>query len=140
MSKLSNGIVKAEKWVFEISEKTSESDLLQSDVSGQLHRLVHNGDYRSYYTDPNIISGKVFVLRMYFEKGILISIDLSPVSGIPSWDNVEKNELLKEKAINDEWLKNEFSIISPANYQWGTLESVLDQKSGSSSIVIRYRR
>jgi len=137
---LLNGKVKADKWSFEITEKTNESDFLSSEIKNQIHKLVHNGEYRSYYTEPSEMCGKIFVFRVYFEKGILMSIDLSPASKSPSWDNVEKDALLKEKVVNDEWLKSNFSIVAPANYQWGTLESVLDQRGVSSSVVIRYRR
>ncbi len=140
MSMLSNGIVKADKWGFEITEKTNESSFLSSEIKSQVHNLVHNGEYRSYYTEPNEVCGKVFVFRVCFEKGILMSIELSPASNSPSWDNVEKDVLLKEKVANDEWLKSNFSILAPANYSWGTLESVLDKKGGSSSVVMRYRR
>lgn len=140
MSLLSSGAIKADKWSFEITSGTVEADFLSSEIKAEIHKLIHNREYRSYFTDPSEIYGKMFSFRVYFEKGILVSLALIPASKSPSWDNVEKDALVMEKAENDEWLKNNFAIIAPVDCQWGTLESVIDQRGGFSCVVMRYNK
>ncbi len=140
MNMFSDGKIKADKWGFEITSKTSENDFLSSEIKNDIHILVDNGDYKSYYTEPYEVYSKLFVFRVYFEKGLLVSITLSPAGKKPSWDNVEKDALLLDKANNDNWLKNQFSILAPTSFSWGTLESVLDLRGGSSTLVLRYKK
>lgn len=140
MNMLSEGKIKADVWSFEFTRDTSERDFLSSELKSDIYKLVHNGDYRSYYTPPYEICGKKFVFRVYFESGFLVSITLSPNNREPSWDNVENGELFKDKAENDTWLKNCFSLTAPASFTWGTIESTLDKRAGTATIVLRYKR
>jgi hypothetical protein len=133
---LVDGKIKADSWSSVISDQTKEKDFLLLNLGGPINSLVHNGNYRSYYTPASEILGRQFVFSVYFENGILTSVALTPASDAASW---ESKELQLAKAKNDNWLMNHFGIKSPAIFLWGTVESVLDQRGGSSSIVIRYQ-
>ena len=140
MSMFSDGKIRADTWKFELKSDTVEEGFLSSEIKDDIHSLVSNGDYRSYYTSPYEVCGRLFAFRVFFEKGLLISVTLSPASKVPSWDSVEKDTLLKDKEENEEWLKSSFSMAAPHEFTWGTLESVLDKKGGSSTLVIRFKR
>lgn len=137
---LADGVIKADGWSFEISTAMNEQDFLSSEIKDYVHVLVNNAELRSYYTDPCVINGRRFSVRVYFNHGCIVSITLIPSSDHVSWENIEMPALLKDKAGNDAWLKDQFAIFAPAEYSWGTLESVLDSRGGHASIVMRYRK
>ncbi|MFC3123053.1 hypothetical protein [Agaribacter flavus] len=139
MNMISRGIIKADDWNVELSANTSENELLSSELKNDLGKLVHNGEFRSYYTSKYDVQGKSFVFRIYFESGVLKSVALSPVSGQPSWDAVEEAKLKQDKDDNDKWLLDKFSLKAPSSFTWGVLESVLDMKGGSSKIIMRFK-
>jgi len=136
----SEGRLKADNWNFEITINTSETDFLSSEIENEIHVLVSNGIYRSYYTDPFDVNGKSFIFKVYFENGDLTSLSLAPANKPISWDNIEEKELVQDKIENDKWLMSQYSIIAPAKYIWGTLESIMDKKTGSSDIVLQFNK
>ncbi|WP_347838222.1 hypothetical protein [uncultured Draconibacterium sp.] len=63
-------------------------------------------------------------------------VDNKPIQTNKSWyDYSIKNEKLKQKEYSD-WLDRQ--IGSKRKFKWGEIESVLDNKGGGSSIVMRY--
>lgn len=139
MNMFSEGRLKADSWNFEISINTTEDNFLTSDISTKIHELVKNGVYHSYYTDPFDVNTRKFIFKVFFENGNITSVMLSPAGKALSWANIEEKELIQDKKENDEWLMNKYSINTPTKFIWGTLDSVLDKKSGSSDIVLQFR-
>lgn len=139
MNRLVEGRVQADSWGFEVNGRTNEADLLASEIKEEIYPLVHNGDYRSYYINACEIKRKPFSLRFYFEKGRLATVNLIPASQNPSWENVERDVLAREKQANDIWLQEELGVSAPETYPWGTVESIIDRRAGSSAIILRYK-
>lgn len=76
-----------------------------------------------------------------FKNRALKQIDFTPLnkqnSDTENWDNWSKNKELELKETYDVWLNSK--IGTKRNYDWGTIASVYDAKSGSSSIIIIYK-
>ena len=125
---------------FEVRNDLHESELLSARVFDDLKPLVHNGKYRSYWTTaPHQIHGSSFYIRFYFENSELKSLHLHIATEDRSNNSIQDAAQLENaKWLNDRWLKDQFGINLRENGPWGSVESVLDPKSLSASIIFRF--
>lgn len=103
--------------------------------------LYKGGSLERMYAikEPKNISGKSFIVSVYFVNGYLKEIQLYLVEDKESSsDDWSKNTEKDKKKVQDEWLK---SLLGKGqyNYSWGHIESVYDPKGGFSLIIIRYK-
>ena len=111
---------------FKLSEIQEERDL----GNGWIHYTVRNVEE----------SGEFFIFIFFFYKENLDSVSFvvndSPFDLNSGWDSwSEKTE--REKAVKyNSWLNKEIGI--GRKFPWGNIWTDYDQKSGGSSIFIRY--
>lgn len=125
---------------FAVKNDLHESEFLSSNVFDDLKPLVHNGKYRSYWTvNPHQIHGSPFYIRFYFEDSKLKSLQLySAIEGGTSSSVQRSVQLENAKSLNDLWLKDQLGINVRRDEPWGSVESTLDKKSWSASIIFRF--
>ena len=108
--------------------------------------LVHNGAHRSYLLPMAMLNGRTFRPSVYFTDGRITSVDLAwadPANkGGSPWENFSferERDIAKADAA---WLVATLggvgSTTSTYTFNWGTIWSGCDERSGFSSIVVRY--
>ncbi len=108
--------------------------------------LVHNGVYRSYVLAPITLGGRTFRPSVYFTDGLLVSVHLTWVGheteGGSAWDDFsferERSVAKEDAAWLSSYLRDVDSATSTYRFDWGTVWSGFDERSGFSSIVVRY--
>lgn len=122
-----------------------ETELLSA-LANEARPLVQNGIFRSYLLPPTTLSGRTFRPSVYFTDGKLTSVDLTWVDpeaqGRGAWEGFSfERERLIAKA-DAAWLSsysnNVGSVSSTYWFNWGSIWSGFDERSGFSSIVVRY--
>jgi hypothetical protein len=96
--------------------------------------LVENAPWQSYRINP--LEDVAFVF--YFCERSLQEIHLAIIkNSTESWATWSMEEESKRKTRHDEFLRD---MLGPPPYafSWGGVSSVLDTKSGSASVIIRY--
>lgn len=108
-----------------------------------------NGPHRSYVLPALTLMGRRYTPSVYFTDGLIASISLTwadPARAVGSnpWANWSAE---RERAIardDAEWLaaalKGAGSTTQAYSFDWGTAWSGFDERSGYSSIGIRYNR
>lgn len=123
-----------------VSNKMTRKDFLNSDIYNEAVKEEINS-YMHYHLKPqNIIDDKFFITLIFKPEGNIYMMKLRMQVGesLPSWLNwSEDNELELQKA-HDKWLKSNFGD-PPYNNSWGTISSIYDPRSGSSSITFVYK-
>lgn len=124
---------------FAVNHDLTEGQLLDARAFTDLKPLVHNGIYRSYWTtNPHQVLGNPFYIRFYFEDSRIKTVQLfNALKGGSSSSLNDYAELESTKKINDQWLKDQIRVSARQNESWGSVESVLDKKSWSASIIFR---
>lgn len=125
---------------FVIDNDLHESELLNTKVFDDLMPLVHNGKYRSYRTrNPHQIYGSPFYIRFYFMESKITSLHLHCAIdyGISS-SIMDVAQLENAKKFNDQWLMNQLGVNQKGVEPWGSVESVIDKKGWSASIIFRF--
>jgi len=101
--------------------------------------LIRNESFCSFSIGLYEITGLHFIISLWFYDEKLDCIDLvhSDKKFGSSWADWSESRELDRKHVHDEWL---ISLLGspPYTYDWGTISSDFDKKSGGSSIVIRY--
>lgn len=83
---------------------------------------------------------------------ILLSLCFNPNNGIESisvyphvsqnikldWADWSEEKFAKEKVLCDKWLIKNFNLKEHNEFNWGTIGSYSDRRSGSNSIIVRY--
>jgi hypothetical protein len=85
------------------------------------------------------VSDQPFLVVLYFYGQQLESIDLG-YSGAElgsSWEDWSEEREMKRKERHDDWLRMQTEDVSRV-YDWGEVLSDYDERSGGSSITIRY--
>ena len=110
---------------------------------------VANGPHRSYVLPALTLMGRPYTPSVYFTDGLIASISLTwadPARAIGSdpWANWSAE---RERAIardDAKWLaaalEGAGSTTQIYTFDWGTAWSGFDERSGYSSVGIRYRR
>ena len=117
----------------------SEDSFLASQVGSTSELLIENNNYKTYKTNGSIGNKVNCEILLVFHKGKLEIVIMSPnwISNYTSWHNWNLDNELKKKKKNDKLLQ-QYLGDPPYIYKWGNIESIYDQKSGSSEIIIKY--
>ncbi|MFT4145426.1 MAG: hypothetical protein QM644_13310 [Mobilitalea sp.] len=146
MINIINGEVLLENIQYTLSFNT-QIDLFSKTFSQELIRNIDDmkTGYRGYYIWGSIVDKEeVILLALCFNPSnhlgtITIYPFITPVTNFDDRDiDWSKDKLLCDKSFSDDWLKRYFNLETENPYKWGNISSVIDERSWSSSIVIRY--
>ena len=121
-----------------IGVSMTRSEFLTAFPSAQL--VIESGQYRTYRIGPaNVRHRRLFIHVVFFNE-VPRQISFTKAHGPgASWGDLSAERLGDEKIENDEWLASEFGIASGRfSAPWGRLESVVDKRTGSASIVLSF--
>lgn len=136
-----NGQIIFDNNLYVLKSKTTLEEFKNSRLFSEVCNEVYMGNGHSNFTiNPQNILGDPFIIVVYFNPNQTINfigMHYCENGKKPDWkDWSEENELLK-KQIHDKLLIK-YLGAPPYNYEWGTVSSSYDSKSGSSGIYIRY--
>ncbi|MDE9566629.1 hypothetical protein KKI93_22095 [Xenorhabdus bovienii] len=96
----------------------------------------------SYSIDDILFLDKNYIINVVFQDGVIDFINLLPFNKEKENKiNVFTNEnQMRNKLINDDLLKSLFGSSEKLFFLWGNIESVDDNKSGMSYIIISYKQ
>jgi hypothetical protein len=146
---MKNGVIELEDIQFNIFPSLKEEDFLDSQISKMAELVLQNENYHTYESGPHRIKEKWFYLSLIFFSSSIFSISMrcfnpkkkniySDCSGGFVDDNILiENELLIKKE-HDEWLAKLLGDKNSYIFPWGSVESIFDKKSFSSSIVFKF--
>lgn len=117
--------------------RTAFLDALPAD---RIEPLVDNPPHRSYAVSSEDRHGNPFRLSVYYDEERLTMVHLAAVDGRfgQSWDEWSKEKELARKAHHTHWLAEECGMEASEAFAWGTVSCLFDEKSGASSIIVRY--
>ena len=100
--------------------------------------LIENAPWVSYTLPQQSLADAQFAVVVYFKHERIESVELAHVfpDRDESWADWSKTTEMERKAFHDEWLNNRG--VTQDTYDWGTVYSDFDAKSGASVIVFRY--
>jgi|GEM_PF-3807756 len=100
--------------------------------------LIDNATWISYTLPQQSLANTQFAVVLCFTNDRVESIELSHVfpNRDESWSNWSKEAELERKAIHDKWLVGRG--LTQDTYDWGSVYSEFDAKSGASVIIFRY--
>ena len=103
---------------------------------------VVNEPWHSYQLPRIPIRATELIVTLYFEGERLTQVDLfdaDPAFGSSGWEDWSEDKELARKARHEEWLSDVFDAPL-GKYPWGMIASTYDARSGSSNIILAYRR
>ena len=127
---------------FVLSPKLSRKAFLSQDVGKQSQIVIDNAPFITYRLPLQSFYNIPCGVMLYFLNDVLTDVHLFPrwgnESSVSSWSvwSLERQLYAHEKNI--EFLRKIYGS-APYIYPWGAIEAVLDEKSGSSSIIIKYQ-
>ena len=101
---------------------------------------VGNG-YIWFYSSDQIINGEKFMLAVCYrpdQKLGRIQLSIITSKHANSWEEWDEQKEREIKVLQDKWLLENFNIVEGKTFNWGTIKSLYDDKSGSSYISIKY--
>ena len=113
-------------------------DFLSSAAYQNHMKVSENGPFATYKIE-SICCGKRFISSLYFKDGVLswTSVyvsDSAATSNWASWSAVAEQQKLQSfvDSLADQGISN------GQRFSWGTVEATYDQRSGASSVTVRY--
>jgi hypothetical protein len=141
MFDIKNGTIYLEKYKINIEPSFTHEKFCSSELFKKATPFVKNPPYNSYRLEEGInFLGEKFTIVLFYHNDRLSRMNLSfyvPNKSV-SWDDWCEEKELETKNRQDNLLKQNFGD-PPYEYQWGSLESVYDKRSGSSHLIISYR-
>ena len=141
MFDISNGTIYFRKYGVSFDPSLTHEMFSRTELYKDATPYIMNPPFRSYkIKEPIDILDKRFMLVLFFNKERLNIIQLSFCDRYkPSgWDDWYEEKEIEIKKQQDVLLKDNLGN-PPYEYQWGSLESVFDQRSGSSHIILTYK-
>jgi hypothetical protein len=124
-----------------ISPSLTREEFLASALARASRELVRNEPYCTFALPPAQFDAHQFAWSLSFHGSRLESVTIAcadPEFG-SSWADWSEERELARKRFHDVLLQ---SVLGPDwnrhPFSWGRVDSVFDQKSGASSIVLRY--
>lgn len=141
MFNIKNGAIYFEKYKISVDLGFTHERFCSSELFKKATPFVKNPPYNSYRIEDYIeLLGEKFIMVLFFQNEKLNRMNLSiynPNSS-GSWDDWSEEKELETKKRQDNLLKQNFGE-PPYEYQWGSLESVYDKRSGSAHLIIIYK-
>lgn len=100
--------------------------------------LSGNGVYASYKTKPFKYLNKNVIFVLSFEGNEISRVGIYFFKPSSAWSESVVQEEKDKKLDQDLWLKQIFGRDGPYCFPWGKVESLYDQRSCSSSIVVSF--
>ena len=122
-----------------LSPTLTRTAFLASPLGRQAKVWSQHEPHCAYRAEVTIGAERFIVVPRFYEA-ILQGVDLALTGAHwgTSWDDwSEESERARQRA-HDAWLRQQLGP-PPYTYPWGAIESSYDPRSGSSSIVLRYR-
>jgi hypothetical protein len=115
-------------------------------LTGEVRPLVHNEAHRSYLLPKTTLHGRTFTPSIYFKDGKLTGAHLTwadpEIKGGSPWEDFSFERERGIPKADAAWLEAAVggvrSPIGRYTFDWGTIWSGFDERSGFSSVVIRY--
>ncbi|WPV01809.1 hypothetical protein SNE26_08490 [Mucilaginibacter sp. cycad4] len=125
---------------FYINSNTKPNDLKIHFGQNELRSLSMGNGWIHYSIKNAQIAGEYFIFIFLFYKDFLKTVSFA-ISELPfsetSWNDWNKEKEIKNKSIFENWLSKQ--IGTQRSFAWGNISTILDEKSGSSAIVLNYR-
>lgn len=104
-----------------------------------LRSMVENEPHHSYSIGQYEIGGPIFAVSLYFYGQKLEAISFADTADKfgTSWGDWSEEKEQNRKQAHDRWLNEQLGKRGRL-YKWGEVGSSFDQKSGGSSIMLRY--
>lgn len=99
--------------------------------------LLDQSSYKSFSLGIRSLGGCRWSVTLYFRDDRLLRVDIaaSDPSFGTSWGDWSKEKEMCRKRRHDEWVAQ---TLSRADFHWGKVLSVYDERAGGSYISIRY--
>jgi hypothetical protein len=121
---------------------------LLSAFEGVAEPLIHNGIHRSYVIPAIAVEGRTFTPSLYFTDGVLTFIsmtwfDPARLPGADPWKDWSADREKEIARADAAWVRSALNGVGTMTdtytFPWGTIASGFDERSGFSSVTIRYR-
>lgn len=125
-----------------IHPSLNEAIFLESSLGRNAERGIFNAGYHTYHTLGVLENKLECSLSVIFYQGTLDMVVMAPRwPGLTSlgWSNWSFENELEIKRKNDVLLEQSLGT-PPYHYEWGSVSSEYDAKTGDSSITISYGR
>jgi hypothetical protein len=116
----------------------ARQEFLKSQAFSQSRPGVQNPPWRTYSLPQIPLADSILHINILFNGEHLDSLSLAH-SAEPfglSWGDWSKEKELARKNFHETWLNQIYAPVG--RYPWGKIESLYDDRGGSSSILIRY--
>ena len=112
---------------------------LASSLGARAEVWVRNEPHCAYRAQVRL-GGKRVVLVLRFQGEDLRGVELALAGDRwgTSWDDWSEALEGEKQRAHDAWLRDHLGP-PPYDYAWGTVESCYDERSGASTIVVRYQ-
>jgi hypothetical protein len=141
MFDIKNGTIYLEKYKINIDPSFTHEKFCSSELFKKATPFVKNPPYNSYRLEEDVdFLGEKFTMVLFYQNEKLNRINLSfyVLNNSLSWGDWSEEKELETKKRQDNLLKQIFGE-PPYEYQWGSLESVYDKRSGSAHFIIIYK-
>jgi hypothetical protein len=134
-----NGNVKFPTWDVALSPKMTREEFLASPLAKNSKIGISNEPHCSWRIPPSFWKDRWWSVMVYFldQKICMITLSAWENQDGPRWEDWSKEEQLRLKEFHSKTLRGLFGFF-PYRFSWGKVESIYDEKSASSSIVISY--
>lgn len=128
-----------------VNRSLTEGAFLEA-VGQDASPLVHNGVHRSYLINPVTLHGRCFRPGVYFTDGMITFVSLTWVDAERStdgWKDWSKERELEVARADAVWVSSVLNglgtMTDTYSFEWGTISSGYDDRTGGSSVIVRYR-
>lgn len=144
MIDLKNGTIVLENICYTINSKLIKHVFEETFPKQNIRDLqyMHNGYiwyniYGDMYKDKSILLSLCFSPNSFLEE-IIICPYVTQGENKASWSDWSEKQMKEEKALCDNWLKSNYNIDGHKNFEWGSIQSFCDIRSGSSGISVLF--
>lgn len=141
MIDIKTGAIFVEVLDFVVAPSLTREEYLSSPLAGAWLNGVE--PYASFTSGTLEIIGQPFNLTLDFHGSDLTSVNLFAIDERfgTSWADWSKEKELQRKRFHESWLNKVLGNDRyPYEYDWGSVESIYDGKSGFSYISIKYKK
>ena len=144
MINIDNGDIVLENLQYILSHKTQIIDFENNYPKEFIRNIskLENG-YTWFYIWGRIVkSDSVILISLCFDpKDEIQSVNIYPHVNFTTkleWSDWTEKNLIMEKMICDKWLSENFNLDETNKYNWGSINSLSDVRSGNSFIMLKY--
>jgi hypothetical protein len=121
-----------------IGATTKQDSFALTDEARQWTGVVDTPEHQSRKLRGTwLVAGIEVGVVMWFDRGVLASVDLFARSSGQSWDTWSEQEALVQRDKLESLLNATYGMQRA--FPWGDLCAVYDPRSGSTCIAVRYR-